>query len=140
MGWEMFPAGLVQVLEDFSRYGLPLVVTENGIATDDERLRRDFLLQHLAALGEAIERGVNVIGYFYWSLIDNFEWAFGTSARFGLAALADTTLARTLRPCAEDFARVCRENRLTIGTAYALSRSSPARRQRDLCPSFRTVR
>jgi beta-glucosidase len=114
LGWEVFPAGLRATLAEFSRYGLPLFVTENGIATDDETLRRDFLVQHLAGLHEALENGINVIGYLYWSLIDNFEWAEGRTARFGLAVVNDATQERTLRPCARDFERVCRENSLHV--------------------------
>ena len=113
LGWEVFPAGLRATLEDFSRYGLPMIITENGIATDDEALRGEYVVQHLAALGEAIEAGVDVIGYLYWSLIDNFEWAAGTTARFGLAAVDYTTQERTLRPAARHFERVCRENRVS---------------------------
>jgi beta-glucosidase len=76
-------------------------------------LRRDFLLQHLASLGEALENGINVIGYLHWSLIDNFEWAHGTTPRFGLAQVDYATQERALRPTAKDFERVCRESRLS---------------------------
>ena len=112
MGWEVYPRGLEAVLENFSRFGLPLLVTENGIATDDESLRRDFVLKHLQSLAGALDDGANVIGYLYWSLIDNFEWALGTKPRFGLAAVDYSTQQRLPRPCVEDFSRVCRENRL----------------------------
>jgi len=115
-GWEVYPHGLAGVLEKFSAFGLPLLITENGIATDDETLRRTFLLEHLQNLAQALEKGMHVLGYLYWSLLDNFEWALGTQARFGLAAVDFTTQQRLPRPCAEDFARVCRENSL-LGTA-----------------------
>jgi beta-glucosidase len=110
MGWEMYPEGFLATLERFSTYGLPLLVTENGIATRDEALRREFLLQHITAAGEAVQRGINLIGYLYWSLIDNFEWAFGTAPRFGLASVDYDTQARCARPCVDDFTRICREN------------------------------
>jgi beta-glucosidase len=113
MGWEMYPEGLLVTLERFSGYGLPLMVTENGIATEDEALRRRYLLWHVAGAGEAIERGVNLVGYLHWSLIDNFEWAFGTAPKFGLAAVDYTTQSRQARPCVTDFARICRENRVS---------------------------
>jgi beta-glucosidase len=100
------------VLRRFSQYGCLLLVTENGIATDDEALRRDFIVAHLAALARALENGVQVFGYLYWSLIDNFEWAHGTRARFGLVAVNFETQERQPRPCIEDFARVCRGNLL----------------------------
>ena len=110
MGWEMYPEGFLATLERFSTYGLPLLVTENGIATRDEALRREFLLRHITAAGEAVQRGVSLIGYLYWSLIDNFEWAFGTAPRFGLASVDYDTQARCARPCVDDFTRICREN------------------------------
>jgi beta-glucosidase len=109
LGWEVYPQGLVSTLQRFSRYGLPLLVTENGIATEDEALRREFLLQHVAAAARAIESGVNLLGYLYWSLIDNFEWAAGTAAKFGLAAVDYQTQERRARPCVDDFIRICRE-------------------------------
>jgi beta-glucosidase len=112
LGWEVYPAGLQLTLERFSEYGLPLFVTENGIATTDETLRRKFVVGHLAALAGALETGVNVLGYLYWSLIDNFEWSFGTGPKFGLAAVNFSTQARSPRPAAVEFSRVCRENRL----------------------------
>ena len=74
LGWEIYPQGLRLVLRRFSRWGLPLVVTENGIATCDEALRDRFVAEHLQSLDEARNDGLRVLGYFYWSLIDNFEW------------------------------------------------------------------
>jgi beta-glucosidase len=112
-GWEVYPDGLRATLEDFSRYGLPMMVTENGIATDDDELRRQYLASHLTTLGGAIDAGLDVIGYLYWSLIDNFEWAIGTTARFGLAAVDYATQQRTVRSSARYFERVCRENRVS---------------------------
>ena len=81
-----------------------MIVTENGIATDDDGLRGEYLERHLAVLGEAIEAGVDVRGYLHWSLIDNFEWALGPTARFGLAAVDGTTQARALKPSHSDVA------------------------------------
>jgi beta-glucosidase len=115
-GWEVYPAGLKAVLEKFSRLGLPLFVTENGIATDDEPLRREFLMKHLENLAAALKEQVNVIGYLYWSLIDNFEWALGTKPRFGLAEVDYKTQQRLPRPYVEDFRQVCRENQLSLAS------------------------
>ena len=112
-GWEVYPAGLRATLEDFSRYRVPMMVTENGIATDDDELRRRYLAEHLTVLGEAVGAGLDVIGYLYWSLMDNFEWAQGTTARFGLAAVNYSTQQRTVRPSARYFERVCRDNRVS---------------------------
>ena len=110
MGWEVYPEGLIASLQRFSKYGLPLLITENGVATEDEALRRQFLLQHVAAAGQALDEGVNLIGYLYWSLIDNFEWAFGTAPKFGLASVDFTTQERQARPCAGAFTDIIRAN------------------------------
>jgi len=113
-GWEVYPPGLLAILEKFSRLGLPLMITENGVATGDENLRSAFLREHLAAVGHALERDIDVIGYLYWSLIDNYEWGLGTTARFGLAAVDFETQRRTARPAAMEYASVCRDNRLAL--------------------------
>jgi beta-glucosidase len=114
IGWEIYPKGLTLALQRFSRYGLPLLITENGIATDNEDVRRDFLRAHLEALAQAVALGIDVRGYFYWTLMDNFEWSCGTAPRFGLAAVDFGSQARTPRSVARDFAAVCRANELVL--------------------------
>jgi beta-glucosidase len=84
LGWEIHPEGLETVLRAMARFGLPLLVTENGIADDGDRWRPDFIRASLDALDRARGSGVDVRGYFHWSLLDNFEWADGHSGRFGL--------------------------------------------------------
>ncbi len=115
--WEVFPQGLTAVLERFAGLRVPLLVTENGVATDDESVRSDFLRAHLESLGDALERGVNVIGYLYWSLIDNYEWNHGTAPRFGLIAVDYETQARAARPAFRELERACRSNRLRCVSA-----------------------
>jgi Glycosyl hydrolase family 1 len=100
------------VLRRFASFGLPLLITENGIATDDENLRETFLAMHLEQLATALSEGVDVIGYLYWSLMDNFEWDHGAAPHFGLAAVDETTKERRIRPAAEWLARICRDNRV----------------------------
>jgi beta-glucosidase len=112
IGWEVYPHGLRLILEKFSRFRVPLLVTENGIATNNETLRRDFLRQHLIILSGALEGGIKVIGYLYWSLMDNYEWTAGTAPHFGLAAVDSITQERRPRAIVEEFACVCRKNRL----------------------------
>jgi len=114
IGWEIYPRGLRMVLEKFSRLGIPLFVTENGVATNDEVLRCDFMIQHLQSLADALESGANVIGYLYWTLMDNYEWTMGTDPHFGLAAVDSKTQERRPRPCSEDFKRICSENRMPV--------------------------
>ncbi len=99
-GWPVVPDGLRQVLTRLHRdSGLPLYVTESGCAyaeIDDQR-RIDYLSSHIDAVQAARRDGVDVRGYFVWSLMDNFEWAEGTSKRFGLVHVDFQTLARTPR-------------------------------------------
>jgi beta-glucosidase len=112
IGWEIYPDGLRAILHRFARYGLPILITENGVATEDEAQRQEFIHAHIAAVHRAMLEGVPVFGYLYWSLIDNYEWAMGTRPRFGLAAVDYETGRRTPRPCTVEFSRICRANRL----------------------------
>ena len=111
MDWEVFPEGLRSCLEWVKRrYGdIPLYVTENGAAYDDgpdpegriaDHRRIDYLRTHLQAAHAAIRNGVNLKGYFGWSLLDNFEWAFGYAKRFGLIHVDFATQERTLKDSA----------------------------------------
>ncbi len=106
MGWEVYPQGLTDVLQFIqSRTGdLPLYVTENGAAYDDDPLdpthdpgRVSYLRRHVGAVHRAIELGVPVRGYFAWSLLDNFEWHDGYAYRFGLVRVDYDTLERSVR-------------------------------------------
>jgi beta-glucosidase len=82
--WDMYPAGFGIVLDEAWGYGLPIYVTENGTADATDNNRPRFLLEHAFEMGKAYRRGVDVRGYFHWSLIDNFEWASGYCPQFGL--------------------------------------------------------
>ena len=101
--------GLAKVLEQLSLYGLPMFVTENGIATHDDQERCQFLKEHLQVISDSLAEGNNILGYVHWSLIDNFEWHHGFAARFGLAEVDFKTLERRARPSAELYSRICRE-------------------------------
>lgn len=121
MDWEVYPPGienlLVRLAED---YDSPVMyITENGCAyedvvTDDGEIhdvkRIDYLRGHLAAANRAIKRGVRLKGYFLWSLLDNFEWAFGYSRRFGIVHVDFTTQKRTLKDSAKYYASVIAAN------------------------------
>ncbi|MDX6751881.1 family 1 glycosylhydrolase [Geminicoccaceae bacterium 1502E] len=109
-GAEIHAPGLLQVLESYAPLGLPMMITENGLATDDEVLRTVGLREHLEALGQAVARGLDVRGYLHWTLMDNFEWALGTTVRFGLAANDSATQVRTPRPAMILLAEVARAN------------------------------
>ena len=109
---EVFPDGLLTVLREARRYGLPLYVTENGLPDADDDLRPRFITEHLLRVARAIEDGCPVRGYYHWSLVDNFEWADGWSLRFGLYALDPVTQVRTPRPSAGLYGEICRRSAL----------------------------
>lgn len=102
-----WPAGMTAQLERLASLGVPLYVTENGICDATDALRPSYLIEHVAELDRARRSGLDVRGYFHWSLVDNFEWAEGWSARFGLFALDRETLARTARRSAAVYAAIC---------------------------------
>ncbi len=123
MGWPVDANGLRDILVRLDRDypGLPLLVTENGAAYPDEvqangRVhdpeRIAYLHAHLAALQEAIAAGVDVRGYFAWSLLDNFEWAWGYAKRFGIVYVDYATQRRTLKDSARWYGEVIRTNRV----------------------------
>jgi beta-glucosidase len=104
LGWEIYPEGLLQLLRGaHARYGLPIYVTENGVADAHGALRPGFVRAHVHAVAEAVRAGVPVAGYFHWSLTDNFEWADGFAPRFGLYRVDYATCERTPAGGAEEF-------------------------------------
>ncbi|MGE5763012.1 MAG: glycoside hydrolase family 1 protein [Mycobacterium leprae] len=114
MGWEIHPDGLRQAVHAAARAGLPVVVTENGIATHDDADRVAYLSSHLHALRQAMDEGADVRGYLYWSSFDNFEWAEGYRPTFGLVGIdRDDGLRRVVRPSARLFGQVARTGSLT---------------------------
>ena len=112
LGWEIFPEGLHRLVKEFSRYRLPLLITENGICTDSDEERFEFIKKHLVWLGRAVQEGAPVIGYLYWSLLDNFEWEEGFGPRFGLTEVDYRTQVRRVRESAVRFGEICRTGRL----------------------------
>jgi beta-glucosidase len=107
LGWEIYPAGLTElVCKWHERSGVPVIITENGISTSDDGQRSRFLVRHLRAVHEAIERGADVRGYMHWSLMDNFEWAEGYTSRFGLVEVDYETQVRRPRQSAQLYARM----------------------------------
>ena len=104
---EMYPEGLIANLERLN--DRPVYITENGCSTVDDRFRIVYLALHLSALKEAIERGVDVRGYFYWSLMDNYEWG-SYIPRFGLVDVDFTTFKRTPKPSALLYREMIQQN------------------------------
>ena len=121
-GWEVRPELLIETLTWVTeRYGrVPLYITENGGAFPDpdtapggrieDPLRTDYLRRHLAAAREAIRRGVDLRGYYVWSLLDNFEWASGYSHRMGLVHVDYATQKRVFKASGEFYREVIRTN------------------------------
>ncbi|WP_186372436.1 glycoside hydrolase family 1 protein [Arthrobacter woluwensis] len=119
MDWEVQPDGLRRVLQRVaeSAPGLPLYVTENGAAYDDELVdgrvpdteRTAFLKDHLGAVLAAIDAGADVRGYFYWSLLDNYEWAWGYEKRFGIVRVDYETQERLVKDSGLEYRRIIAE-------------------------------
>ena len=109
MGWNIAPDGLEELLASLSHQfpDQPLMVTENGAAFDDvvaaadgsvpDPERLDYLRRHFTAAHRALQRGVDLRGYFVWSLLDNFEWGYGYAKRFGIVRVDFDTLERTVK-------------------------------------------
>jgi beta-glucosidase len=110
LGWEIYPEGLGLVLDAWSRRSgrLPIYVTENGVADARDVLRPRFLVRHLAEVARVVARGIDVRGYYHWSLLDNFEWAEGYGPRFGLVEVDYTTMERRIRPSGDLYGRIAR--------------------------------
>lgn len=116
---ERYPEGMEKILGYLRRkFRLPIYITEHGAASSDESFRERDLRGNLTALHRSIEAGVDVRGFFYWSLLDNFEWQFGYTKKFGLIAVdfADEKLPRRPKPLAGVYEKICRENMLRPGT------------------------
>jgi beta-glucosidase len=126
MGWSIQPDGLRRLLvrlhaEYCGPAGVDLYVTENGAAYDDQVAedgqvhdaeRTTFLVDHLAAVLDAVDEGVPVHGYFYWSLMDNFEWAWGYTKRFGVVRVDYDTQRRTVKDSGRTYAQIIADRAL----------------------------
>ena len=106
LGWDIYPEGLFKLLIAVQKYSLPVLITENGICTEDDGLRWDYIREHLVQLHRAIGQGVEVLGYIYWSLLDNFEWDKGFTPRFGLVHVDYQNYKRTIKTSAKKLAEV----------------------------------
>ena len=89
-----------------------MIVTENGTAESRNSLYEEFLIGHLKSLAAAMEEGVDIRGYFWWSLMDNFEWDRGFGPRFGLINIDYTDFRRSLRPFARTYGKICGANKI----------------------------
>ncbi|MDT5095311.1 MAG: beta-galactosidase [Mycobacterium sp.] len=97
-GLPVDPGGFRQVIDQAAAYGIPVWITENGIADADDSRRADYIVRHLAVVQDEIAHGTDIRGYTYWTLTDNLEWASGYEPKFGLYSYDPATLVRTARP------------------------------------------
>ena len=111
IGWDIAPEGLYHTLKKAAKFGKPIYITENGIADATDEKRAQFIKDSIYWMREAIADGVDVRGYFYWSLLDNFEWAEGFWPRFGLVEVDYKTMERKIRPSAYAYKKVIEESK-----------------------------
>jgi beta-glucosidase len=112
LGWQIYPQGIYHILKNAKKYNKPIYITENGIADVDDKNREKFIKDHLYWVHKAISEGVDIQGYFYWSLLDNFEWDKGFWPRFGLVDINYKTLERKIRHSAKEYSKICKSNTL----------------------------
>ena len=113
MGYEFWPGAAEHAVRRAAAVtGLPVMVTENGIGTDDDAQRIAYLGQALAGLARCLDDGIDVRGYFAWSLLDNFEWTYGYGPTFGLFSVDRQTFERRAKPSAAWYGALARANSL----------------------------
>ncbi|MEO7428792.1 MAG: family 1 glycosylhydrolase, partial [Acidimicrobiales bacterium] len=115
MGYEYYPQSLEGTIRrawEYTKGEVPIIVTENGIGTDDDNQRVAYVRAALEGVLACIADGIDVRGYTYWSLLDNFEWAYGYGPRFGIVDCDRTTFARTPKDSARWLGRVAQANAL----------------------------
>lgn len=114
MGYEFWPEALeATIRRAWEKTGhLPVYVTENGIGTDDDSARIEYVRRALLGVQRCLDDGIDVRGYFYWSLLDNFEWVLGYRPTFGLVAVDRTTFQRSPKPSASWLGEIARANAL----------------------------
>jgi len=113
MGYEFYPEALEHTVRYASqKTGVPVIVTENGIGTENDARRVEYIRRALAGLKRCIDDGIDVRGYIHWSLLDNFEWIFGYVPKFGLVAVDRETQKRTAKPSATMLGKIAKSNSL----------------------------
>ncbi|MFO7837202.1 MAG: family 1 glycosylhydrolase [Candidatus Thorarchaeota archaeon] len=113
LDWEFYPEGYYPILKAiWDKWQTPIFLTENGIGTQDDFLRRKYIVSHLQQVHRAIRNGVDILGYLVWSLTDNFEWAEGYESHFGLVEVEYETRERIPRESAYMFREIIQQNAL----------------------------
>jgi beta-glucosidase len=110
MSWDLYPEGLYHVLKHATKYKKDIRITEAGIADEKDLYREKYIKDLVANVHRAISEGVPVKGFMYWSLLDNYEWSFGFTKKFGLVAVDLDTKVRTPRHSAYSYKKICESN------------------------------
>jgi len=111
MGYEFWPEALEATIRYASEHArVPIYVTENGIGTTDDGQRIAYVRRALTGVVQCLRDGIDVRGYYYWSLLDNFEWLFGYGPQFGLVAVDRATQRRKPKPSADYLGAIARAN------------------------------
>lgn len=114
MGYEYWPEALEACLRyASSKVSVPIYVTENGVSTDDDLRRVEYIRRALDGVVNCLKDGIDIRGYIHWSLLDNFEWIMGYRPKFGLVSVDRTTQERTVKPSAHYLGEIARNNRLS---------------------------
>ncbi|MBE2199312.1 MAG: glycoside hydrolase family 1 protein [Anaerolinea sp.] len=114
---EVYPEGLFWAIKTVLKYDKPIYITENGVPDVADGIRPSYILTHLREIWRAISFCFPVMGYYHWSLVDNFEWDRGWTQRFGLIALDPETQARQLRASGSLYTEICTQNQINSDMA-----------------------
>ncbi len=106
MQYAMYPQGLYEIIKEMAPFGKPMYITENGVANRKDDIRETFIRRYTYAMSKAISEGCDVRGYYWWTLVDNFEWDEGKGMEFGLFEFDPVTQKRTLKPGAACFKEI----------------------------------
>ena len=114
IGWDINPEGIYHVLKALKIYGKPVYVSESGVADKEDKHRPKYIRDLVYWMHQAIDDGVDLRGFMYWSLLDNYEWVHGFTQHFGLISVDMATKERKIRPSAYVYKKICDDNALTL--------------------------
>lgn len=144
-GRGVYPDGLYRMLlqfhERYKHLNIPFIITENGVSDETDLIRRPYLLEHLLAVYAAMIKGVPVLGYLFWTISDNWEWADGYGPKFGLVAVdRANNLARIPRPSYNLFSKVVATGKVTrLDRVHAWNELQRAAKEKKTRPFYRAV-
>ncbi|NLD48507.1 MAG: glycoside hydrolase family 1 protein [Clostridiaceae bacterium] len=114
LGWDIYPQGLYDICKKYyEKFKLPIFITENGISDKSDLKRSDYILSHIANVAKAINEGIPVKRYYYWTLFDNFEWLEGETTSFGLVECDFRTFERRIKNSAKLYSEICKHKKFT---------------------------